>query len=130
MQKSSCETLGRRPFLWATATILGSWAVPQSFSALLRAESPRGRSRLRAAIDEATGLPLLQLPEGFRYVSFGWTGDPLADGTPTPAAHDGMAVIAEKDGVLTLCRNHELSNSGNPFGSPEIVYDKLASGGC
>jgi hypothetical protein len=35
--------------------------------------------------DETTGLPLIELPEGFRYVSFGWTGDisaivPLAAG--------------------------------------------------
>ena len=32
--------------------------------------------------DETTGLPLLWLPRGFRYRSFGWTGDPLSDGTP------------------------------------------------
>jgi hypothetical protein len=42
--------------------------------------------------DENTGLNLLQLPPGFKYWSFGWTGDPLDDGTPTPERHDGMAV--------------------------------------
>ncbi|MDP2317711.1 MAG: DUF839 domain-containing protein [Acidobacteriota bacterium] len=41
--------------------------------------------------DDATGLPLLHLPEGFRYRSFGWTGDPLDSGARTPGAHDGMA---------------------------------------
>ena len=34
---------------------------------------------------------LLALPAEFTYASFGWTGDPLADGTPTPGGHDGMA---------------------------------------
>src|SRR5262245_256208 len=122
--------LGRRPFLAAAATIFGSWAVPQAFSALLAAELPRGRTGLGATKDDTTGLPLLQLPEGFRYLSFGWTGDPLSDGAPTPGAHDGMAVIDEKDGLLTLCRNHELSKSGKPFAAGGIVYDGLATGGC
>ncbi len=128
--KFSDEPLPRRPFLAATATILGSWAVPASFSALLHAEAQRKKARLRPTIDETTGLPLLMLPEGFRYQSFGWTGDPLADGTPTPAAHDGMAVIAADEGVLTLCRNHELGSSGTAFGAAAIIYDKLATGGC
>jgi len=130
MQQLSRDGIDRRPFLAATAAIFGSWSVPQSFSALLSAEPARGRTRLEAVKDETTGLALLQLPPGFRYLSFGWTGDPLVDGTPTPAAHDGMAVIAEKDGVLTLCRNHELSKVGKPFGPERIVYDRLASGGC
>lgn len=59
--------------------------------------------------DETTGLPLLQLPKGFRYQSFGWTGDIMDDGTPTPDRHDGMAVVDydPREGVLTLIRNHE-----------------------
>jgi secreted PhoX family phosphatase len=130
MQQFNRGELGRRPFLAATAAIFGSWSVPQSFSALLSAEPSRGRSRLEAVKDETTGLALLQLPTGFRYASFGWTGDPLIDGTPTPGAHDGMAVIAEQDGLLTLCRNHELALSGTPFSTGRIVYDRLATGGC
>ena len=31
--------------------------------------------------DQATGLPLLMLPERFSYISFGWTGDYLANGS-------------------------------------------------
>src|SRR5262245_43960267 len=123
MQQVTRDGLGRRPFLAATAAIFGSWSVPQSFSALLSADVPRGRTSLEAIKDETTGLALLQLPPGFRYLSFGWKGDPLADGSPTPAAHDGMAVIAENHGLLTLCRNHELSKSGKPFGPDTIVYD-------
>ena len=45
-------------------------------------------------LDATTGLELLALPEGFKYISYGWAGDPMRDGTPTPGAHDGMAVVA------------------------------------
>ena len=30
---------------------------------------------IRPTLDETTGLALLQLPEGFRYWSYSWTGD-------------------------------------------------------
>lgn len=130
MTESLEAAIGRRPFLATTAALVGSWAVPESLSALLRAAPANGASNLQPVKDENTGLPLLGLPDGFRYVSAGWTGDPLADGTPTPAAHDGMAVIAEKDGVLTLCRNHELAKPGKSFGPAAITYDRLATGGC
>lgn len=122
---------GRRPFLSGTAAALGSWSVPSAFVSFLRgAEPQRARLVLRPVADETTGLPLLQLPEGFRYRSTGWTGDPLADGSPTPGSHDGMAVIAEQEGILTLCRNHEVGGSGKPFGSPMQTYDAKARGGC
>lgn len=60
-------------------------------------------------LDGSTGLPLLALPEGFEYKSFGWTGDPMTDGHPTPSAHDGMAVIDSRLGGAEslLVRNHE-----------------------
>jgi len=60
-------------------------------------------------IDETTGLPLLQLPEGFRYISYSWTGDLLRDGTLCPNLHDGMAVVDQlgSSGKLILVRNHE-----------------------
>ncbi len=55
------------------------------------AASPYGE--IAPVADEATGLPLLALPAGFSYRSYGWTGDPMADGRPTPGSHDGMAVV-------------------------------------
>jgi uncharacterized protein len=63
-------------------------------------------------LDHTTGLPLLQLPEGFEYSSFGWTGDPMADGQPCPGSHDGMAVVGSNargrgDVDVVLVRNHE-----------------------
>jgi secreted PhoX family phosphatase len=67
--------------------------------------------------DETTGLPLIELPVGFRYASTGWTGDLMTDGLPTPAAHDGMGVVVQRRiGVgseMVLVRNHELSTSSN-----------------
>jgi secreted PhoX family phosphatase len=61
--------------------------------------------------DQITGLPLLQLPEGFTYQTFGWSGDLMADGQPNPTNHDGMAVITSTvrggKSELTLIRNHE-----------------------
>ncbi len=70
-----------------------------------------GYGPLAPVADQTTGLPLLQLPSGFRYQSFGWTGDIMSDGTLTPDRHDGMAVVDFKWGrgevELTLIRNHE-----------------------
>jgi secreted PhoX family phosphatase len=65
--------------------------------------------------DETTGLPLIELPAGFRYLSTGWTGDLMSDGLPTPAAHDGMGVVLQRrigmGNEMVLVRNHELSTS-------------------
>ena len=48
--------------------------------------------------DEATGLPLLLLPDGFRYISYSWTGDVMSDGIKCPSLHDGMGIIDELNG--------------------------------
>ena len=58
--------------------------------------------------DRSTGLPLLQLPAGFAYSSFSWTGDLMRNNQPTPAAHDGMAVVNWGPRGIQLIRNHEL----------------------
>lgn len=91
--------------------------------------------------DRITGLELVKLPAGFQYQSFGWTGEPLADGTPTPAAHDGMAVVqAVRDRMrtLVLIRNHEgavgpiVGNGGaptyDPFSLPDLGLPGFAGG--
>ncbi len=55
----------------------------------------------------------------------------MSDGNPTPPAHDGMGVVAETDGTVTLVRNHELGSDGNALpikgGQP---FDSRANGGC
>lgn len=73
-----------------------------------------GYGPLSPRADMATGLPLLALPDGFRYLSFGWAGQQMNDGRPTPPRHDGMAVVARRGSVLCLVRNHELSASDEP----------------
>lgn len=73
------------------------------------AASPYGP--IRPVNDLATGLPLLQLPAGFNYKSFSWTGDRMENGQPVPGSHDGMAVVAvrKQNGApeYVLVRNHE-----------------------
>ena len=71
--------------------------------------------------------PVLDLPEGFRYVRFGDEGSPMAGGAPTPPKHDGMAAFAARSGVVRLVRNHEVDDIGEAFGRP--AYDPVAAGG-
>ena len=87
-----------------------------------------GYGPLGPAVDETTGLPLLHLPDGFRYLSFGWTGDPMADGVRTPGAHDGMAAFEGADGLVELIRNHEIAGAATPF-DKSLAYDPGAGGG-
>jgi len=120
----------RRAFLRGGAALAGGLALA-SFPGLAgsaRAAKNDGPAYgpLHPAYDEATGLPLLHLPLGFRYFSYGWTGDPLDDRTPTPALHDGMAIIREFGRWLVLCRNHEVG-PGSPFTSHP--YSTGAGGG-
>lgn len=126
--------MNRRSFLAGAA--MGAASVP--LTALMAHakdyDEPHGwRSRhspdygpLVPALDETTGLPLLHLPEGFRYVSFGWTGDPMSNGMPTPGAHDGMAAFRGRHGHAVLVRNHELG-TGTPFSN--TLYDPTQQGG-
>jgi secreted PhoX family phosphatase len=89
-------------------------------------DSPYGP--IRPVADMTTGLPLLQLPPGFTYKSFGWRGDTMANGLPCPGGHDGMGVVvARKVGrssELVLVRNHEVgaTSAGNFIDAPG-VYD-------
>ncbi|MGQ0635230.1 MAG: alkaline phosphatase PhoX [Planctomycetaceae bacterium] len=132
------KPVSRRAFLRLSSAAAGSVSVCGAFHSLL-ARAARGDTKnfrigygaLRAAKDEATGLELIRLPEGFTYKSYGWTGDRMSNGILTPGAPDGMAVIDARDnGILTLCRNHELRSDGRPFGKGAMVYDGWAQGGC
>lgn len=68
--------------------------------------------------DLTTGLPLIQLPAGFSYKSYGWVGDTMSDGLATPSTHDGMGVVLQRkvgrSTEILLVRNHERSTSTNP----------------
>lgn len=129
-------SIARRTFLKQSLAVAGCAGVGAAFGSLLEragageALTVPGYGPLRAANDETTGLALLKLPEGFRYVSFSWTGDAMDGGFSVPSTHDGMGVIASEGSVLTLCRNHELVTWDKPFGSADIRYDPKAGGGC
>lgn len=122
----------RRNFLKGTAGAIGGLSAAHVFQNLLArpahaAGSSGGFGPLSPVADETTGLELLKLPEGYRYISYGWTGDAMADGNPTPALHDGMAVVFARGNQVILVRNHEVG-SGPAFSSPG-VYNPSAGGG-
>jgi secreted PhoX family phosphatase len=77
--------------------------------------------------DRTTGLELLMLPRGFEYVSYGWTGDAMSDGRPTPGAHDGMAAFRVRGNRVALVRNHEQGAFTGAF--TDAAYDPMANGG-
>ena len=113
----------RRSFLKSTAMAAAASVPFSALVARLEAEenvAAAGYGPLLPTLDGTTGLPLLALPEGFRYVSFGWTGDPMTTGEPTPGAHDGMAAYPGPEGIARLVRNHERGN-GTSFGA--VAYD-------
>ena len=126
----------RRAFLRGGAALFGGAALAGPLQGLMARQamaagpiaSPYGP--IAPVADENTGLELLQLPEGFKYWSFGWTGDPLTDGTPTPALHDGMGVVRTlgSTGKLILCRNHEV-NVAPAFSLGDYTYSPGAGGG-
>ena len=125
------KTKTRREFL--KTGLYGAGALPFGLMALARCngsasggESPFGP--LRPVADETTGLPILLLPDGFRYRTVSWVGDALSDGFPTPAAFDGMGVVAQSGGRIRLVRNHELRGSTLPIGNPDNAYDTTGGG--
>ena len=125
----------RRKFLSETFSTVTGFGVASALGALdsrfALGESRSKRIDLIPTKDETTGLKLVHLPEGFRYITFGWTGEPMADGVPTPADHDGMGVVSESDGVVTLVRNHESSKDGEALPIKDgVPYDPMAKGGC
>jgi hypothetical protein len=133
-------TLGRVPFdlsrrgFLRTAQGLALAGPLAAFNERLARRESAGATRadgygpIEPARDGTTGLPLLQVPRGFYYLSFGWRGDRLEDGRITPGAHDGMAAFAGPEGRVRLIRNHELDTDFGTFGGAP-AYDPRAGGG-
>jgi secreted PhoX family phosphatase len=121
---STC--VNRRAFLRGGAALFGGLTLGAHLGGLLTpsahgqsATSPYGP--ISPVPDSATGLPLLRLPAGFRYKSWGWTDDPMIDGRPTPGSHDGMGVVNTFGGRwVQLIRNHE-RDTGSSF--TQFPYD-------
>lgn len=118
----------RREFLKRLAASGIGLAAPLSAlagraAASFSGESPYGP--LEPALDQTTGLPLLQLPRDFVYCSYGWRGDRMSDGTRTPRRHDGMSVVDVSGDGLVLMRNHE--NGPGPWvgRGAAPIYDGL-----
>lgn len=88
-----------------------------------------GYGPLAPVRDLTTGLPLLSLPEGFGYLTFGWAGEAMADGAPCPGAHDGMGRVHAEGDVLTLVRNHEQVTGAGSFAPQAATYDAPCAGG-
>ncbi|MGH9784237.1 MAG: PhoX family protein [Terriglobia bacterium] len=138
---ASC--VNRRAFLKGGAGLIGGAVIGKTLAGLSvrRAEAAQPCSAGGQSVspwgapipiaDPETTKNLLKLPPGFSYRSFGWRGDLMDDGTPTPALHDGMAVIQELGlNHLLLVRNHEVSHPGPAaFGPVGVQYDPICGGG-
>jgi secreted PhoX family phosphatase len=107
-------SVSRRRFLRSgavgAASFVGALQMLQTRQAEAhgRPRSGNGYGPIAPVNDLTTGLPLLQLPAGFQYSSFSWTGDLMRNQQPTPGAHDGMAVVGWGPRGIQLIRNHEL----------------------
>ena len=115
---------------------IAAFASPlHAFQARIAAGRPimgTGYGPLVAATDMTTGLKLLELPLGFEYMSLGWAGDPMTNGAPTPARHDGMAAFQAKGDLVALVRNHEVLNAQPGQKTPAFgpnPYDPECGGG-
>lgn len=138
-------TAGRRSFLKraaggmvsaSTLSLLAShtaWAQGHGQGVNPNAALERGYGPLARTPDH-NGQEILALPPGFRYVTFGKTGQLLMDGSGlTPRSHDGMECFAGPDGTVRLIRNHENRNAAGvaTLGVPHAAtpYDARAFGG-
>lgn len=126
-------TSSRRRWLQAGAALALSplaQAYARSAAQQEGAVRSRGYGPLRPVIDGNTGLPLLELPEGFSYRSFGWAGMSLADGGgKVPGSADGMGIVRVVGERFTLVRNHEIVGLAGSFGPAGSHYDPPCSGG-
>ncbi len=127
--------VNRREFIKGSSTL----AASSAFAALasnhaLAASLPftDDYGPLSPVADNATGLFLLALPEGFEYTSYGWTGQLKSDGNHTPTDHDGMAVVAARGNTIALVRNYEQSegesNKSHPLGGIGVYNDAQHGG--
>src|SRR5262245_14809900 len=153
LSESKQKGFDRRSFLRSSAVLAAGLAAAGPLDALAartagaapmsKLPSSPDYGPLRPVRDQATGLELLQLPEGFEYISYGWTGDLMSDGRRTPSAHDGMATFRPGnfngdpgkppggdpglDHKVWLVRNHEQGGLSGAF--TDAAYDPMANGG-
>jgi secreted PhoX family phosphatase len=131
-RRDPMSLLSRRSFLIGATGVFGAAAGLYFFRDRLATGWPAspGYGPLQPTKDENTGLELIALPKGFRYTTFGWTHDPLTDGSRTPSSHDGMAAVRQEGTRVTLIRNHERSGRSKAFGPETERFDSQGAGGC
>lgn len=135
------EVMKRRDFLYQLGLYSGSLALAcggLSKRAEVFAQTgdlskfkSAGYGELFPAAAKNTGETFLALPKGFEYNVFGKVKSKMADGNPTPAAHDGMWLFNVKN-ELRLVRNHEVSGGRQPRTGIAIganPYDEGSGGG-
>ena len=128
-------SISRRSFLRRSMVLAGGVVVAPAALQGLTALGTNGRvsaasgdggyGPLFPTADLRDGVARISLPEGFQYRSLGVAGTPMADGNPTPLAHDGMAAYRHR-GRIRLVRNHEDRNApgaGSTGGDPAQKYD-------
>jgi hypothetical protein len=100
-------SMARRSFLLRSGGAGLGLVFAGSLTDVVGASPARGRVGYGPLVSDPAGL--LDLPEGFSYRMFSREGiDLLADGSPVPAAHDGMAAFAVGRRQIALVRNHEI----------------------
>ena len=133
----------RRAFLRRSSTLAGAALLAPSLQGLVACtRSDPSSSKFRRPIQATRGNggygllrdagPELALPAGFSYSVLSFTGKPMSDGNPTPAAFDGMAAFALPNGNVRLIRNHEnRDDPGNARvkGDASRAYDAKGGGG-
>lgn len=150
LQRGAAVTAGTLLVSGGTQALAAHSALAAHDATGTKAPDNGGYGDIGPVEDRTTGLPLLFLPAGFEYASFGHEASYAAalglapavgsDGHPTPGRHDGMATFATDDpDVIRLVRNHEQGYASvdtatssydmSLIGDRKNAYDEKAAGG-
>lgn len=115
----ACSSLGRRAEALAMTGDISKYRAA-------------GYGELIKTAAKNTGETLLALPKGFEYNVLGRVNEMMADGRPTPAAHDGQWTF-KVGKELRIVRNHEVAGRSLPAENAGIGsryhYDDTCGGG-
>lgn len=113
----------------SSSTLLGLLSGCAGSSKQSLAQAPALSASLHESLCGATGKPLLKLPQGFRYFSFGWAGERLSNGGLMPSSADGMGLVAYGKGRAQFIRNQEIWDDRGAFALLDQAYDPGAGAG-
>lgn len=115
----------RRHFLTATSTAFAALLVNSRVSGKEAPASNFSDPSYGPLVPDPAGV--LDLPKGFSYRVLSRLGDVMSDGNKVPNNADGMGCFALPGNRIALVRNHELTASQDPGGSP-TGYDYRDTG--